>query len=202
MFDFEQYQQKMLTADHYVDATVNARFRRIAREVPAGSRVLDIACGSGTLMALLRDKGCVCVGVDMAPAAIKVARSKGLDVCEGDADAFDRDETLNRIFFNHYDVVIFSKCLMYLRRRNDLISRLTTKSIIINQGNPYYWKFLFRLRTRPAETIPYVLADGSPIKIGSPRALVRWGESFGYTGKIIYGGRLRGRDMVVRLDRI
>ena len=74
MFDFEQYQQKMLTADHYVDATVNARFRRIVREVPAGSRVLDIACGSGTLMALLRDKGCVCVGVDMAPAAIKVAR--------------------------------------------------------------------------------------------------------------------------------
>jgi SAM-dependent methyltransferase len=201
MFDFEQYQRKILTLEHYVDATVNARFRRIAQTVPAGARVLDIACGSGTLLALLRDKGCVCVGIDMAPAAIKVARSKGLDAYEGNADAFDRNDSLNRIFSEQYDTVIFSKCLMYLRRRNDLISYLATKSIIINQGNPYYWKYLLGLRAAPPETIPYFLADGSPIEISSPRALLRWGESFGYEGKIIYGGRLRGRDMVVRLDR-
>lgn len=201
MFDYQQYQTKMRTSEQYADAPSNARFRRIVSAVPAGSRVLDIACGSGTLLAAIRDKNCTCVGVDIAPAAIALARLKGLDVFEGDVDAFDSDEQLSRILSEPYDVVIFSKCLMYLKRRNEVISRLRTKTIIINQGNPYYWKYIFGIRKEPAETFPHFLADGSRIKINSPRALVRWGESFGYKGKVIYGGRLRGRDMVVRLDR-
>jgi SAM-dependent methyltransferase len=170
--------------------------------VPPDARVLDIACGSGTLLAALRDKGCRCVGVDLAPGAIALCHAKRLEAYEADVDAFDRDDRLVRIFSDRYDVVIFSKCLMYLQRRNEIISSLDTKTILINQGNPIYWKFLFGLQTRPPETFPYFLADGSRIEISSPQALVRWGQSFGYKGRIIYGGRFRGRDMVVQLDRI
>jgi methionine biosynthesis protein MetW len=59
----------------------------IAREVTAGSRVLDVGCGSGDLMAALRDSKQVDArGMELDAVAVADAVSRGLSVMQGDAE--------------------------------------------------------------------------------------------------------------------
>lgn len=62
-------------------------------DLPAGSRVLDIACGTGNTAIPLARAGCIVTGVDIAPNLLEQARaraaSEGLTIAfdEGDAEA-------------------------------------------------------------------------------------------------------------------
>jgi methionine biosynthesis protein MetW len=59
----------------------------IAANVAPGSRVLDIGCGDGELMAALRDgKGVDARGLELDPADVASAVGRGLSVVQGDAD--------------------------------------------------------------------------------------------------------------------
>lgn len=59
----------------------------IAANVAQGSRVLDIGCGDGALMAALRDdQGCDARGLELDPGDVASAVAKGLSVVQGDAD--------------------------------------------------------------------------------------------------------------------
>jgi SAM-dependent methyltransferase len=66
----------------------------IARlNIPAGSRVLDVACGTGNTALPLARAGCIVTGVDIAPNLLEQARERaaeaGLTITfdEGDAEA-------------------------------------------------------------------------------------------------------------------
>lgn len=50
--------------------------------------VLDIGCGKGELLELLQGGGVEALGIDLDPGMVQEARSKGLDVHEGDALSF------------------------------------------------------------------------------------------------------------------
>ena len=59
----------------------------IADAIPAGTRVLDIGCGDGTLMAALRDgKGVDARGIEIDGARVERCVAQGLSVVQGDAD--------------------------------------------------------------------------------------------------------------------
>jgi methionine biosynthesis protein MetW len=59
----------------------------IARHVAPGSRVLDVGCGEGDLMAALRDGSQVDArGLELEPAKVADAVARGLSVIQGDAD--------------------------------------------------------------------------------------------------------------------
>lgn len=59
----------------------------IAANVASGSRVLDVGCGDGALMAALRDeRGCDARGLELDPANVAAAMARGLSVMQGDAD--------------------------------------------------------------------------------------------------------------------
>lgn len=60
----------------------------IAANVAPGSRVLDVGCGDGELMAALRDeRGCDARGLELDAGDVAAAVARGLSVVQGDADS-------------------------------------------------------------------------------------------------------------------
>jgi 2-polyprenyl-3-methyl-5-hydroxy-6-metoxy-1,4-benzoquinol methylase/glycosyltransferase involved in cell wall biosynthesis len=77
----EKYWNKRYEAGEY-ETSEAERYRDLRREVarlvPQSSRVLEIGCGTGTLMEILRDQlRCSCVGVDISAVAVDIVRQKG-----------------------------------------------------------------------------------------------------------------------------
>ena len=69
--------------------------QRVAEYLPffQGARdVLDIGCGRGEFLALLRDQGITARGIDINGSMVDVCRQQGLDVTEGDALAYLRTQ--------------------------------------------------------------------------------------------------------------
>ena len=79
--------------------------------VPEHSRVLDLGCSDGALMAHLRDeRGCVVRGVELAPSDIAVALGRGLSVVQADLD-----EGLAGYPDGAFDVVVLSQTIQVMR---------------------------------------------------------------------------------------
>jgi SAM-dependent methyltransferase len=68
-------------APHRVELALFSRL--YLPHVPAG-RLLDAGCGSGEQLAMMRSAGWRVQGLDVDPAAVRVARSRGFEVFEGD----------------------------------------------------------------------------------------------------------------------
>jgi ubiquinone/menaquinone biosynthesis C-methylase UbiE len=71
---------------------------RILRgEVPAGARVLDVGCGTGTLLDAVRPA--FGVGVDLSPAMVRLARGRfpRLEFRVGDAEGLGAGEAFDRV---------------------------------------------------------------------------------------------------------
>ncbi|TPG15578.1 methionine biosynthesis protein MetW [Sphingomonas oligophenolica] len=67
--------------------TLRADLAIIADHVAPGSRVLDIGCGDGALMAALRDRsGVDARGLEIDAGNVAAAMARGLSVIQGDAD--------------------------------------------------------------------------------------------------------------------
>jgi methionine biosynthesis protein MetW len=91
---------------------LRADLRLITEMVPEKSRVLDLGCGDGSLMAHLRDeKGCTVRGVDLSPEDIASALSRGLSVVQTDLD-----EGLSGYADGSFDYVVLSQTLQVVRR--------------------------------------------------------------------------------------
>jgi ubiquinone/menaquinone biosynthesis C-methylase UbiE len=71
--------------------------RILRAEVPAGARVLDVGCGTGTLLDAVRPG--VGVGIDLSPAMVGLARRRfpHLEFRVGDAETLGADETFDRV---------------------------------------------------------------------------------------------------------
>jgi SAM-dependent methyltransferase len=99
--DLQELQLRMGFAG--VEASVRAYQRRYVEVFAPGARVLDVGCGEGVFLALLKDAGRVGIGVDRSPADIARARARGLEVVEQDALAFiaEHRESFDGVFCAH-----------------------------------------------------------------------------------------------------
>ena len=92
----------------------------IADSVVAGSRVLDVGCGNGDLMAALRDgKGVDARGVELDSANVAAAVARGLSVMQGDADS-DLADYPDAAF----DYAILSQTLQTTQRPDLVVDQL------------------------------------------------------------------------------
>ena len=92
----------------------------IADTVAAGSRVLDVGCGDGALMAALRDtKGVDARGLEIAADNVAAAVSRGLSVIQGDADT-----DLAAYPDASFDYAILSQTLQTARRPDVVFDHL------------------------------------------------------------------------------
>lgn len=110
----------------------------IADNVARGSRVLDIGCGDGTLMAALRDQhGCDARGMELDPHDVAECVAKGLPVIQGDAD---RD----LVFYpdDSFDYAILSQTLQTTHRPDKVLDELLRigRKAFVSFPNFAHWR--------------------------------------------------------------
>ena len=91
----------------------------IAGAIPTGTRVLDVGCGDGTLIAALRDKDVDARGLEINPANVTAAIARGQSVVQGDAnrDLADYPD-------DAFDYAILSQTLQTTERPDRIVDEL------------------------------------------------------------------------------
>lgn len=110
----------------------------VANMVEPGARVLDIGCGDGELLSLLKTtRGADARGMELSQAGVNICVAKGLSVIQGDADT-DLDGYPDRGF----DYVILSQTLQATRRPDAVIDQITRigRRAIVSFPNFGHWR--------------------------------------------------------------
>lgn len=110
----------------------------IAEHVAPGSRILDVGCGDGALMAALRDaKGVDARGLELDAGNVAAAVSRGLSVIQGDAD-IDLAEYPDASF----DYAILSQTLQTAHRPDVVLDHLLRigRQAFVSFPNFAHWR--------------------------------------------------------------
>lgn len=109
----------------------------IADSVSAGSRVLDVGCGDGALMAALRGKDCDVRGIEIDGELVERCVARGLSVVQGDANrdlAFYPDGA--------FDYAVLSQTLQTAVRPDRMLESLLRvgKRAFVSFPNFAFWR--------------------------------------------------------------
>ncbi len=110
----------------------------IADNITPGSRVLDIGCGDGALMAALREQKQVDArGLEIDAANVVSAVAKGLSVVQGDADT-----DLGAYPDDSFDYAILSQTLQTTNRPDVIVEQLLRigKQAFVSFPNFAHWR--------------------------------------------------------------
>ncbi|HQA78613.1 MAG TPA: methionine biosynthesis protein MetW [Propionicimonas sp.] len=132
----------------------------LAGLIPAQSRVLDLGCSSGALLAhLMAAKNCRGTGVEIDPDAVLAAIAAGVPVIELDIDSELHD------FADHsYDVVVLSRTIQTIHRPFEVLQEMgrIADRLIVSVPNFGYWRHRLRLlrgRMPMSREIPHAWYD-------------------------------------------
>src|SRR5690349_3677126 len=120
--------------------------RLIAEMIEPESRVLDIGCGDGALLAYLaREKGVDARGMELSQSGVNACVRNGLSVIQGDAD-----HDLDAFPAGAFDVAVLSQTLQATRHPRHVVEELVRigKRAIVSFPNFGFWRIRLGLLWR------------------------------------------------------
>ena len=169
--------------------------------IPAGTKVLDLGCGDGSLLVkLVRQKGVTGRGIEISEEGVRACIAKGLTVLQGDIDQGLRDYP-----DGSFDYVVLNQTLQAVKKPDVVLSEILRvgKKGVVGFPNFAYWKmraYLFTFGRMPkTEFLPFEWYDTPNIHFCSVLDFTEYCAKNGVTiEKTVYlstdrGGRvLRG----------
>ncbi|WP_428420697.1 methionine biosynthesis protein MetW [Methylibium sp.] len=140
----------------------------IAQLVPQGARVLDLGCGNGALLALLRDtRGCSGYGVELDDAKVHDCVQRGVNVIQRNLD-----EGLAIFADQAFDVVLQLDTLQNLRNTEAMLIETVRvgRLGIVSFPNFAHWPnrvSVLRGRMPVTKVLPYQWYDTPNIRVGT-----------------------------------
>ena len=184
----------------------------LAELVPPGSRVLDLGCGDGSMLAhLQRTRGCTGYGVEIADANVLACVERGVNVIQ-----LNLDEGLSMFADASFDVVLQIDTLQHLRNAEVMLHETVRVGRIGIVAFPNFAHWPNRLsilsgRMPVTRRLPYQWYDTPNIRVGThadlgllaERSGLRVIDSFGIQdGEVVrWLPNLRAGTSVYKLSR-
>lgn len=140
----------------------------IASLVPAGSRVLDLGCGDGALLAHLQaERGCSGYGIEIDDANVQACVHRGVNVIQ-----LNLDQGLSMFGDQSFDVVLQIDTLQHLRNAETVLietARVGRTGIVAFPNFAHWPNRLSILGGRMPVTrrLPYQWYDTPNIRVGT-----------------------------------
>src|SRR5664279_19810 len=146
----------------------NATMQALARLVPEGSRVLDLGCGDGAMLAHLQQtRGCTGYGIEIADANVLACVKRGINVIQ-----LNLDEGLSMFDDQSFDVVLQVDTLQHLRNAETMLietARVGRTGVVAFPNFAHWPNRLSILLGRMPVTrrLPYQWYDTPNIRVGT-----------------------------------
>lgn len=150
--------------------TERATMECLARLVPQGSRVLDLGCGDGGMLAyLMATRGCTGYGIEIDDANVLACARRGINVIQ-----LNLDEGLAVFADRSFDVVLQIDTLQNLRNTERMLQETARvgRSAIVAFPNFAHWPnrlSVLRGRMPVTKRLPYEWYDTPNIRVGTLR---------------------------------
>jgi len=147
---------------------MSAILQHIAALVPAGSRVLDLGCGTGELLDhLIRHKGCSGYGVELDDANLLACAQRGVNVIQ-----LNLEEGLSIFEDQSFDVVLQLETLQHLRNTEAMLRETARvgRMGIVSFPNFAHWANRAQVlmgRMPVTRVLPYEWYDTPNIRVGT-----------------------------------
>jgi methionine biosynthesis protein MetW len=148
--------------------TVPAHLQAIVALVPPGSRVLDLGCGRGELLAhLIEQRGCSGYGVEIDDANLQACVHRGVDVLQ-----LNLEDGLAMFADHSFDVVLQLQTLQHLRNTETMLRETARvgRMGIVSFPNFAHWPnrlSVLRGRMPVTKALPYQWYDTPNIRVST-----------------------------------
>ncbi|MBU6195148.1 MAG: methionine biosynthesis protein MetW [Burkholderiales bacterium] len=142
--------------------------RAIADLVPPGSRVLDLGCGKGELLAhLIEQRGCSGYGVEIDDSNLQACVARGVDVIQ-----LNLEDGLAMFADRSFDVVLQLQTLQHLRNTETMLRETARvgRMGIVSFPNFAHWPnrlSVLRGRMPVTKALPYQWYDTPNIRVST-----------------------------------